>query len=218
MLLYPPEGGSVTFEEMNAAALEAIQNPKNYPTEYTSGMASVMREVYRGRIFAFAFVTRHLEKQSIFGGAISRTGVVLVHKDHIKNYPWNQVESLNLHATYQNHGQNLPQYTGWYYEISFKFRDGSYFTFDPDQTRFPDIPQDRRTRSNHKDTADMCAMYYNRVQSESMQKMLVKGNKRVNIHHDLDQNYAAEIIRRFHSPEGILLKWMRQRVYEFIEF
>ena len=56
MELYPPSNSEVTFEQMEYLSRRVIAKDKTYPAGSISGMATIMREVYANRIFAFRFL------------------------------------------------------------------------------------------------------------------------------------------------------------------
>ncbi len=211
MNLYPPPNGEITFDHMQAAAIAAIEKDPSYPKKTFTGLDAIAFAVYTNRIFAFRFV-KLFRKKGMLGGSISRLGIFIQYHDHSRAYTWEQITNLKITKTsYIGADSNTPQGQYNFYDIEMTFGDNSGLVFGTQQVRMKEFPKSP-THREWKHMGDLFALYYNRVRQEKIQLLLHKGNKQVLLHEPIDDRFAQEILRRFYSPEGIHLKYLRKRV------
>lgn len=209
--LYPPKeiGLDQNFELMEKAARMVINKDKEYPTQQFGGIGSIAKAVYDNRIFPFRF-TRLFKarKGQILGGAISRAGILLVYNDFMKRYTWDLITSCKVTKTTIVNNTD-PNRQSYFYEILLGFGEDEEFKVDGNIVNFFEfggrwvfkVVQQREKDAEH--TAELFAIYYNRVRSERMGIALTKGDKKIFLHHEINPEFAQEVSRRYSTPEGV---------------
>ncbi len=210
--LYPPEGEEVAFELMEKATRMVVNKEKEYPSQQITGIGATAKAVYANRIFPFRYKGLFRGKRGkILGGAISHTGILLLYEDHTKQYTWNQITSCKVTATYINNQAN-PNQSGYVYDIYLGFGEEEGFNFNAGAINFFEFGGRMGLKMTYQESKDqekageLFALYYNRVRSEKLGISMSNKDKKVLLHHPINQEFTQEVLKRFHSPEGVYFK------------
>ncbi len=208
MSFLDPQGDKpVTFEQMEKAILKFVNKEKDCPKKTKKSSALAAFEVYHDRIFVYSFDHGFFpKKKTAIAGAVSRPGIMVLYQDRTKKYyHWDDINSIEVQYI-EVKDEQFPSNNGTYALIYFGLVTGGRMHIDAHQiTMLP--------RGSYIYYVEIFAMYYARVRQERLQMRLQRGPKQVLLHGEYDVAYAQEVLRRFHSPEGMVLKKFRKRMH-----
>lgn len=209
--LYLSQDYGRDLDLMKKATQMLINSDADYPKEQFTQVCSLGNAVYANRMFTFRY-RRILKARlgQVVAGTISHHGIYLVYKAQSKIYPWEEVTGCKIYRTINNKTNSNER--AYYYDIHLEFGSSETFKFNAGRTQFFEFGGKKKLKSiKHQDrddelVAELFAIYYNRMRSERLNIILSKGNKTIYLHEPVNLGYKQEILSRFHSADGVILK------------